>query len=91
MHYVYFLKSKNKKFNYVGTTHDLRNRLQEHNSGLVGSTKPYIPLKLVYYEAYLSEKDAFTREYHLKHSGAAIGHLKNRIKNSLFDPEDIIA
>ncbi|MDO8805140.1 MAG: GIY-YIG nuclease family protein [Elusimicrobiota bacterium] len=76
MHYVYFLKSKSKKFQYVGTTHNLKNRLKEHNTGGVVSTKPYIPLLLIYYEAYLDEKDAFRREHSLKHSGPAIGHLK---------------
>ncbi|MFH1618312.1 MAG: hypothetical protein ABIG11_00245, partial [bacterium] len=45
-------------------------------------TKPYVPLKLIYYEAYLSKKDAFNREHKLKHHGSVIGHLKRRLRDS---------
>jgi putative endonuclease len=83
MHYVYVLLSlKVNNWFYVGFTNDLTNRLKRHNSGLVKSTSFYAPLKLIYYEAYGSEKDARIREKNLK------GHqqrdlLKEKIKNSL--------
>jgi len=83
MQYVYFIKSLSDDFMYIGCTSDLNKRIAEHNNGLVPSTSRYAPLKLCYYEAYLDLKDAFKREHNLKHSGGAIGHLKNRIKNSL--------
>jgi putative endonuclease len=83
MHYVYYLVSKKLDFHYVGVTGDLQKRLNEHNSGENKSTKFYVPLKLVYYEAYGNERDAIDREHKLKHHGSVIGHLKRRLKHSL--------
>lgn len=80
MFYVYILK--NEKGNvYYGSTNDLRKRLKEHNKGQVFSTKNH-KWKLVYYEAYYSEKDARIRERRLKQYGQVIAKLKERIKNS---------
>ena len=85
MYYVYFLKSRKSDFFYVGSTHDLRERFREHNQRKNRSTKYYAPFKLIYYEAYLSKKDALLREEKLKHHGAVIGHLKKRVQNSLLE------
>ena len=69
MHYVYLLQSqKNKKWLYKGVTSDLKRRFKEHNSGKNFSTAPYIPFKLIYYEAYLLKEDAEAREKYLKTS-----------------------
>jgi putative endonuclease len=65
-YYVYVLRSMIKDFVYVGITHDLRRRFEEHNSGSEFSTKPYIPFELIHYEAYRNEKDAKRREEYLK-------------------------
>ena len=84
MYYVYILQSKRKNdYIYVGNTNDLKRRVKEHNNGNNHSTKHYAPFRLVYYEAYLDQKDAFNREYKLKHHGSVIGHLNKRLKNSL--------
>jgi len=64
--WVYILKSKKDGHLYVGSTKNLRKRLQEHNLGLIRSTKSRRPFELVYYEAYKSEKDARLRESRLK-------------------------
>lgn len=64
--YVYVLKSKNKNFIYVGFTHNLKKRFQEHNNGEELSTKAYAPFDLIFYEAYRNEKDAKRREQYLK-------------------------
>ncbi len=83
MYYFYILKSlKNKKL-YLGSTNDLRKRIKEHNSSLSKATKPYIPWKLIYYEAYNSEKEARHREHNLKLRANAWNQLKIRIKVSL--------
>jgi len=67
-YYVYVLLSlKDKKF-YIGYTSDLKRRLQEHKRGKNISTKPRRPLKLIYYEAHLSKKDAQRRERYFKTS-----------------------
>ncbi len=60
MYYVYVLQSpKRPNWFYKGSTSDLKRRLKEHNAGKNFSTAPYIPLKLIYYEAYLLKSDAF--------------------------------
>ena len=83
MHYVYLIKSIKDKNFYIGSTNDLRRRLDEHNNGLVFSTKLRVPFELVYYEAYRVEKDARQREKNLKLRSRAFAQLKKRIQNSL--------
>jgi len=83
MFYVYLLVSLKDGHLYVGSTNDLRKRFKEHNSGLVRSTKSRIPFKLVYYEAFLLEKEARIREQQLKYRGQARRELLKRIKESI--------
>jgi len=83
MYYVYILKSERTKWLYVGYTSDLKKRLIEHRSGKNFSTKKYLPIRLVYYEAYTSKFDALKREKMLKKYGSSLQKLKERIKNSL--------
>ena len=64
--YVYILLNKSKNFIYVGSSTKLKQRYKEHCEGKVKSTKFYRPLKLIFYEAYLSKSDAKRRETHLK-------------------------
>lgn len=63
---MYILHNKHKNFIYVGYTENLRQRLKDHNSGSSLSTKSYIPLELIHYEAYRNIKDAKRREKYLK-------------------------
>ena len=65
MYYIYILKNKDRKL-YIGFTTNLKSRFLKHNSGSVKSTKPYRPWKLIFYEAYISKKDAQRREEYLK-------------------------
>lgn len=66
MHYVYVLLSqKDNKF-YIGFTSDLKRRIKEHDDGKTQSTKSRRPLKLLYYEAHLSNNDALRREAYFK-------------------------
>ena len=83
MFYVYILKSKKDHQLYIGSTNDLRRRLKEHNSGDIFSTKPRRPFELIYYEAYVAEKDARRRESNLKLRAQALTQLKKRIRESL--------
>ena len=80
--YTYLLKSLKSKHLYTGCTQDLRKRFKEHNDNLVLSTKGRGPFILIYYEACLSQKDAFAREKYLK-SGMGKRYLKNRLKRFL--------
>ena len=83
MFYVYILRSKKDNKFYTGSTNNLGRRINEHNSGLVFSTKSRIPFELVYYEAYRSKQDAMNREKQLKRFSKSYGMLKRRIHNSL--------
>ncbi len=65
MYYVYFLKLSNGDL-YKGSTNDLKRRIPEHNFGNVKSTKNYLPVMLIGYEAYLLKSDAQRREKFLK-------------------------
>lgn len=65
-YYVYILKSTKDKSLYIGYTSDLKKRLDEHNLGKNLATKPFIPYKLIFYEAFLNRVDAKNREEYLK-------------------------
>ncbi|MBI2592968.1 MAG: GIY-YIG nuclease family protein [Candidatus Colwellbacteria bacterium] len=83
MFFVYILKSIKDSHLYIGSTKNLKERLQEHNLGKVQSTKPRRPFRLVYYEAYLSEADARHREHSLKLRGRTLAQLKKRLEDTL--------
>jgi putative endonuclease len=74
---------KKNSWIYTGSTNDLARRMAEHNNGQVQSTRFYLPFKLIYYEAYSSEKDAKTREKNLKLRANALNQLKRRLIYSL--------
>jgi putative endonuclease len=82
-YHVYLLKSQKKDIFYIGYTKDIKQRLSEHNSGLIGYTKKYVPWNLVYYETFFALEDAKKREKSLKYFGKAYTQLKFRIKDSL--------
>jgi len=65
-YFVYVLKSVEKGIYYIGSTGDLKDRLERHNSGrskFTGSGKPW---KLIYTEEFESRSDAVRREKELK-------------------------
>jgi putative endonuclease len=72
-----------KNWIYIGCTSNLTKRLQEHQLGKRYSTKKYVPLRLVYYEAYFSKEDAYAREQKLKQYGSSLQKLRQRLTNSL--------
>jgi putative endonuclease len=87
MYYVYYLQSKNNSgHNYVGYSENLKKRILEHNSRRVKSTKPYTPWMLIFYEAYLSKKDAKRREKYLKTTKGRKA-LKIMLKDTLLSNE----
>jgi len=69
MYYTYLIKSQNKKWVYIGSTKDLKERFRNHNNGMVKSTKHYAPFILIYYEAYSSYTLARKREIEFKTKG----------------------
>ena len=77
---TYILLSEKDGKRYIGYTGDLKKRVEEHNNGLVKSTKHRIPLKLIYYEACLNKEDAKMREKYLK-SQWGYKFMDKRLKN----------
>ena len=65
-YYVYVLRSLHDGRFYVGSTRDLKKRIQLHNAGAIASTRPRRPFELVFYEAYRNEYDARRRESYFK-------------------------
>jgi len=78
MFYTYVLLSLKDYKLYIGFTEDLKKRFLEHQNGKVLATKNRRPLKLVYYEACLSEKLAIKREKFFK-TGFGRRFLKIRL------------
>ncbi|MDO9231373.1 MAG: GIY-YIG nuclease family protein [bacterium] len=69
MFYTYILKSLKDNRTYVGYFFDVQKRLCEHNSGRVKATKNRIPLEILFFEQFETEKEAKKRELWWK-SGA---------------------
>ena len=83
MHHVYLLRSKKNGTFYIGYTNDVVQRLNEHNSGLIGYTTKYKPWEILYYESSIFLEDAKRREKSLKYFGRTYSELKLRITKSL--------
>ncbi|MFA6526783.1 MAG: GIY-YIG nuclease family protein [Candidatus Buchananbacteria bacterium] len=77
-YYIYVLKSSKDGNLYVGYTENLKSRLEQHNNGLVDSTKTRRPFSLIYFEGCLNKSDAINREKQLK-TGFGRAYLKRRI------------
>ncbi|MFB6320232.1 GIY-YIG nuclease family protein [Saccharicrinis sp. FJH54] len=78
--YTYVLRSEKDGQNYAGYTKDLKLKFEQHQKGMVTSTKERRPLKLIYFEACLSQADALRREKYFKtHYGRMF--IKNRLKS----------
>ncbi|OGK20295.1 excinuclease ABC subunit C [Candidatus Roizmanbacteria bacterium RIFCSPHIGHO2_02_FULL_37_13b] len=86
MYYTYVLESLKDKSLYKGYTDNLKRRLQEHNHREVDSTKYKIPWKVIYYEAYLNQQDATSREKFFKTQWGR-NYLRRILKNYFLKAE----
>ncbi len=66
MFYTYVLRSKKDGFLYIGFSENLKERIEEHDSGKVPATKERLPFELVYYEACTNKMKALNREKYFK-------------------------
>jgi putative endonuclease len=79
MQYVYLMRSKvQPDQRYVGTTRNLRARLNAHNAGQSLHTTKYKPWEIVGYFAFLSAQRAFEFEKYLK-SGSGRAFAAKRL------------
>ena len=86
MFYTYVLlcvdNKRNRRKFYTGSTNNYEERVLEHKSKSVKTTKSYDEINLVYLEACLNKTDAIKRELQLK-TGFGRGYLKRRLENYL--------
>ena len=77
---VYILKSAMNGSYYIGSTENVEIRLKLHNSGMVTSTKRYLPWHLVYKAEYSDLSSARKRELQIKSwkKRSAIEKLSNK-------------
>ncbi|MCJ7777142.1 MAG: GIY-YIG nuclease family protein [Sedimentisphaerales bacterium] len=66
----------------MGYTKNVRERLAQHNSGQVQSTKERRPMKLIYWEGCINQQDATRREKYLKTAWGK-RYIKGRVRNYL--------
>ncbi|MDD4351920.1 MAG: GIY-YIG nuclease family protein [Candidatus Gracilibacteria bacterium] len=78
MYTVYILKSRVKKYLYVGLTSNLEERLKRHNNGWERTTKAYRPFDLICTEQYKTRAEARKREKYLK-SGCGKEWIKTEL------------
>ena len=65
-YFVYILESLKDGRYYVGSTHNLEDRLKRHNEGRVNYTKTNRPWELVYSEEHPDRSRAVKRENEIK-------------------------
>ncbi len=80
MYYIYVLRSDKDKKLYSGYSDNLKRRFDDHNKGKVDSTRSRTPFTLIYYEAYINQQDATTREKFFKTQWGR-NYLKRVLKN----------
>jgi len=65
-YYIYIFESQKDKTYYVGSTNNLKDRIERHNQGRVNYTKPRRPWMLVYSEEHPNRSSAAKRETEIK-------------------------
>jgi putative endonuclease len=78
MFYAYVLKSINHDYFYKGHCENLKIRLDEHNSGMTESIRPFLPFRIIYYEEFNTRIEAVKREKYFK-SSAGRKYLKTKL------------
>ncbi len=78
MYYVYILQSQKDNSYYVGSTNDLKRRLNEHNNGGKKFTTIKRPYTITWYCAFGSKKRALEFEKYLK-QGSGLAFARKRL------------
>jgi putative endonuclease len=82
MYGVYVLRSKKKGTLYIGYSHNVQERIAEHQKGWVPATRDKRPLELLYCELYQNRIDAMRRERFFK-SGWGRAYIRRILHNTL--------
>ena len=67
---AYILQSQKTRRYYIGSSEDIENRLEEHNSGETKSIRKGIPWKLIHDEQFETRAEAVKKEKQIKARGA---------------------
>jgi putative endonuclease len=80
--WVYIVECNDGTY-YTGLTHDINNRVEQHNSGNGARyTEDRCPVDLVYFEKYETRSEAFKRELEIKE----LSHAQKRtLIDNFFD------
>lgn len=81
MYYTYILRNNLTNRYYIGSTPDLRKRLEKHIQGKVLSTKSNLNYKLEWYCAFKDKSQAIAFELYLK-TGSGVAFMKKRFFKS---------
>jgi len=65
VYYTYLLQLNNGNY-YAGYSTNLKHRYEQHKLGHIRATKNFLPIKLVFYAAFISKKRALDFEKYLK-------------------------
>jgi putative endonuclease len=68
MHYCYILNSLKDSSYYIGSTQDLKKRVEKHNRKEVTYSSTKAPFKIVWYSSFLTKEKAVNFEMYLKSS-----------------------
>ena len=75
--YVYILKCSDNSY-YVGSSNNLKNRINSHNKGLVRTTHNRLPVKISWYCCFNSKTKALEFEKYLK-QGSGFAFSRKRL------------
>jgi putative endonuclease len=75
VHYVYLIESESTPGRrYVGSSSNLKRRMDQHNSGRSLHTRKYMPWRLATYLAFSARMQADEFERYLKSGSGDCGH-----------------
>ncbi len=80
-YYVYIVESLKDGTYYIGSTQDLKERLERHNQGRSQYTKAKRPWKLVYSEEHPDRSAASIREMEIKNRKSK-DYIKTLVRTS---------
>jgi len=60
--FVYVLSSQSRKYIYIGTSFNQKQRIAFHQNGLNKTTRAYIPFRIIFIEEFSNRKEARERE-----------------------------
>ena len=81
-HYVYILENGIGR-QYVGSTENVKSRLQKHNKDEVPHTSKYKPWNLVHASMFPTKKQALEYERYLKSGSGTMFRYRHLVKNRL--------